>query len=74
MGTFFNNLILIIGVLGRSGIWVPFDILRYELERELVSLISKTSVPAEGGKETNNGRRTWFETKTDSGPTSANTP
>lgn len=46
MGTFFDNLILVIGVLGRSGVGVPFDIWGYELERELVSLISNISVHA----------------------------
>lgn len=72
MGTFFDNLILIIGVLGRSGVGVPFNIWGYELEIELVSLISNMSVHANGRR--NKGSHTWFETKTDSGPTSANTP
>lgn len=39
MGTFFDNLILIIGVLGRSSVGIPFNIWRYELHIERVSIL-----------------------------------
>lgn len=39
MGTFFDNLILIISVLGRSSVGIPSNIWRYELHRESVSLL-----------------------------------
>lgn len=68
MRALLDNLIPVVGVLRRSSIWVPFNLGRNQLN--LVSAFLTLFRPRPRGNE----KQTWFETKTESGPTSANTP
>lgn len=66
----FNDLIAVVGVLRRGGVGVVLDVRRNELGHN-----THQSIPKRGYTPLKNRRqRTWLETNTLSGPTSAKKP